>query len=325
MGFNSKPSIKRTQPANVFGHIPGVPVNSTFENRLFLHHASVHSGILAGIYGNKHEGCYSVVLSGQYEDDKDEGYRFTYTGCGGRDTKDGEKPREGPQTCDQSWNNSRNMSLRVSAQTKEPVRVVRGYKSSSDFAPVEGYRYDGLYTVESAWMDVGKSGFQVCKYLLKRLPDQPPIPRRQGTINLDLSQWERPKHFGKDSEGYSSSDDSSPAPAKRASNGKVKAVPLTPSGWPLIRRPKDSDSEDEDDENAWSDNTPGPQRSKSPAVRKPLPEKPPVATIIPPTTNVALAERRLSAATVQAARPAATPQLDVHALLAEWTGSALKR
>lgn len=45
-------------------------------NRLFLHHASVHSGILAGIYGNKHEGCYSVVLSGQYEDDKDEGYRL---------------------------------------------------------------------------------------------------------------------------------------------------------------------------------------------------------------------------------------------------------
>ncbi|EIW59479.1 SRA-YDG [Trametes versicolor FP-101664 SS1] len=145
--------------------------------RLFLHHASVHSGILAGIYGNKHEGCYSVVLSGQYEDDKDEGYRFTYTGCGGRDTKDGEKV--GPQTCDQSWNNSRNMSLRVSAQTKKPVRVVRGYKSSSDFAPVEGYRYDGLYTVESAWMDVGKSGFQVCKYLLKVCVSLPsPLQKR---------------------------------------------------------------------------------------------------------------------------------------------------
>ena len=39
---------------------------------LFLHHSSVHSGILAGIAGSKHEGCYSVVLSGGYEDDKDE-------------------------------------------------------------------------------------------------------------------------------------------------------------------------------------------------------------------------------------------------------------
>ncbi|KAH9854667.1 PUA-like domain-containing protein [Lenzites betulinus] len=134
-------------------------------DRLFLHHSSVHSGILAGIAGSKDEGCYSVVLSGGYEDDRDEGYKFTYTGCGGRDRKDGEKV-EGPQTCDQSWQNSRNQSLRVSSYTKKPVRVVRGYKSRSDFAPAEGYRYDGLYVVERAWMDVGKSGFQICKYSL---------------------------------------------------------------------------------------------------------------------------------------------------------------
>ncbi|KAI0661898.1 hypothetical protein C8Q70DRAFT_961143 [Cubamyces menziesii] len=40
------------------------------------------------------------------------------------------------------------MSLKVSAYTKKPVRVIRGYKSSSDFAPAQGYRYDGLYVVE---------------------------------------------------------------------------------------------------------------------------------------------------------------------------------
>ncbi|OJT15269.1 hypothetical protein TRAPUB_8191 [Trametes pubescens] len=237
----------------------------------------------------------------------------------------------------------------VSAQTKKPVRVVRGYKSSSDFAPVEGYRYDGLYIVESAWMDVGKSGFQVCKYSLKvcmcistplqdytilicnidqRLPDQPPIPRRQGTLNLDLSEWEQPKHFGKE-DGDSSNDESSPAPTRRAKKGTATAIPLTQSGWPLIRRPKDSDSEDEDeeDDNAWSDNTEGPpSRSKSPPTRKALPEKPTVAAAIPPTTNVALAGRKLSiAAAAQAAQPAAAPQPDVHALLAEWAGSAMKR
>ncbi|PIL28351.1 hypothetical protein GSI_09502 [Ganoderma sinense ZZ0214-1] len=199
MGFTNKPSIKRTQPSTVFGHIPGVPVGSTFENRLFLHHASVHSGILAGIDGNKNDGCYSVVLSGGYEDDKDEGYRFTYTGCGGRDKKDGEKPRDGPQTCDQTWDNTRNASLRLSAHTKKPVRVVRGYSSSSDFAPVRGYRYDGLYEVDQAWMDAGKSGFKVCKFILHRLPDQPPIPRRQGTLHLDLTRWEEPQHFWSDS------------------------------------------------------------------------------------------------------------------------------
>ena len=91
----------------------------------------------------------------------------TYTGCGGRDTKDGEKvrslisssisesvswqfiqPREGPQTCDQTWDNTRNAALRLSAHNKKPVRVVRGYNSKSDFAPVQGYRYDGLYVVD---------------------------------------------------------------------------------------------------------------------------------------------------------------------------------
>ena len=31
---------------------------------------------------------------------------------------------------------------------KKPVRVVRGFKSNSRYAPFEGYRYDGLYQVE---------------------------------------------------------------------------------------------------------------------------------------------------------------------------------
>lgn len=32
--------------------------------------------------------------------------------------------------------------------TNKPVRVIRGYKLDSPYAPSEGYRYDGLYTVE---------------------------------------------------------------------------------------------------------------------------------------------------------------------------------
>jgi hypothetical protein len=36
-----------------------------------------------------------------------------------------------------------------SRDTGNPVRVVRSHKLVSDYAPVEGYRYDGLYTVES--------------------------------------------------------------------------------------------------------------------------------------------------------------------------------
>ncbi|KAH9891630.1 PUA-like domain-containing protein [Cubamyces lactineus] len=317
MGFSSKPTIKRTQPSNVFGHIPGVPIGSTFENRLFLHHSSVHSGILAGIAGSKHEGCYSVVLSGGYEDDKDDGYSFTYTGCGGRDKKSGEKPREGPQTCDQSWSNSRNMSLKVSAYTKKPVRVVRGYKSSSDFAPAKGYRYDGLYVVEKAWMDVGKSGFKVCKFLLKRLPNQPPIPRRQGTLHLDLSEWERPRHFGRDASADTDTDsesdpesDSDPESEdeRRASLRKGprrRAIPMATPRVPLIRRPRDR----------YSNELSSRRRSASPPPRKQRQPSP-----IPPTTNIRAAERRVGAQppSVPPQASAQAPQPDVHAIIAEW-------
>ncbi|KAM5544866.1 hypothetical protein V8D89_001764 [Ganoderma adspersum] len=287
MGFTNKPSIKRTQPSTVFGHIPGVPVGSTFENRLFLHHASVHSGILAGIDGNKHDGCYSVVLSGQYEDDKDEGYRFTYTGCGGRDTKDGEKPRDGPQTCDQKWDNTRNASLRLSAHTKKPVRVVRGYKSSSDFAPVRGYRYDGLYEVDQAWMDAGKSGFKVCKFILHRLPNQPPIPRRQGTLHLDLSRWEEPRHFWSDSP----SSPTEPTSPTRSKGEKGK-------------------------EGAHVNAVAGPSQVRS----KPQMKLPPPAPILP-TTNVAAARARQPGPS-QAQTSTSAPVVDVTALLAEMHGTA---
>lgn len=38
--------------------------------------------------------------------------------------------------------------MQKSCETKNPVRVIRGYKLHSGYAPAEGYRYDGLYTVE---------------------------------------------------------------------------------------------------------------------------------------------------------------------------------
>jgi hypothetical protein len=37
----------------------------------------------------------------------------------------------------------------TSRDTGNPVRVIRSHKAVSDYAPLEGYRYDGLYTVEA--------------------------------------------------------------------------------------------------------------------------------------------------------------------------------
>jgi hypothetical protein len=46
-----------------------------------------HNAGVAGIAGSAEMGAWSVALNGGYEDDFDEGYRFVYTGSGGRDKK----------------------------------------------------------------------------------------------------------------------------------------------------------------------------------------------------------------------------------------------
>ena len=82
-------------PGPVFGHIPGYPVGSWFENRAELADAGVHRHRQAGISGSASEGADSIVLSGGYEDDQDIGDVIVYTGYGGRD------PATGKQVSDQ--------------------------------------------------------------------------------------------------------------------------------------------------------------------------------------------------------------------------------
>jgi len=45
----------------------------------------VHRPHVAGIHGRETDCAYSLVLSGGYEDDTDNGDEFLYTGSGGRD------------------------------------------------------------------------------------------------------------------------------------------------------------------------------------------------------------------------------------------------
>ncbi|KIL70800.1 hypothetical protein M378DRAFT_155736 [Amanita muscaria Koide BX008] len=174
---------KRTQDPKVFGHIPGIEVGTWWEMREGCSTDAVHAPWVAGISGGP-KGAYSVALSGGYEDDVDLGYGFTYTGSGGRDlrgTKNAPKNlRTGPQSSDQSFDHPFNNALLKSVETKKPVRVIRGFKLNSKYAPSEGYRYDGLYTVEKAWTEKGLNpkGYLVCKFAFKRLLGQPPIPIR---------------------------------------------------------------------------------------------------------------------------------------------------
>ena len=62
--------------------------------------AGIHRPHVAGIHGRESEGAYSIVLSGGYEDDTDNGEEFSYTGSGGRDLS-GNK-RTAKQSSDQT-------------------------------------------------------------------------------------------------------------------------------------------------------------------------------------------------------------------------------
>lgn len=110
----------------------------------------------------------SIVLSGGYVDDVDDGDLVIYTGEGGRD------PNKGRQVADQDLVGG-NKALAHNYVEGIPVRVTRGHKLDSPYAPKEGYRYDGLYQVVSYWDEKGRDGFLIYRFRLERLPGQAPI------------------------------------------------------------------------------------------------------------------------------------------------------
>ena len=181
---------------NVFGSIPGIPVGTTWAFRLDCSRDGIHRPTVAGMHGNEAEGCYSLALSGGYEDDLDFGLAFTYTGAGGRDlrgTKASPKNlRTAPQSKDQALTRV-NLALSRNVENRRPVRVIRGFKLDSPFAPTEGYRYDGLYTVERFWKATGLSGYMVYKFALKRCSGQAPAPWEDDAASSENDDCENGK------------------------------------------------------------------------------------------------------------------------------------
>lgn len=170
----------RIHNPKTFGAIPGIPIGTIWEKRMDCSTDAVHAPTVAGISGNEEVGCWSICLSGGYEDDIDLGETFTYTGSGGRDLKgtasNPKNLRTAPQSSDQKWE-GKNAALKRSVQTKKPVRVVRGYKANNRYAPREqGYVYSGLYRVCKAWMERGQAGFMVCRFKFERLAGQEELP-----------------------------------------------------------------------------------------------------------------------------------------------------
>ncbi|KAH7919516.1 hypothetical protein BV22DRAFT_1075129 [Leucogyrophana mollusca] len=224
--------------------------------------AGVHRMSTAGIHGSKYSGCYSIVLSISevYKDDRDFGETVIYTGSGGREQLiehvPGKRPRRwgwfnGPQTRDQNWTDQGNESLFLSVETGNPVRVIRSSKVVSPFAPAEGYRYDGLYTVMDAWKEKNDDGLIICRYRLERIPGQPPLPLRRaagGDISADaiastLSAIEQRRILEMPS--GSTDTDTEDTPKKKRKKDPSSSMPV---GSPEMVQPRPGSSSLEEDD-----------------------------------------------------------------------------
>ncbi len=118
----------------------------------------------AGIPYSERECADSTVVSGGYEDDEDYGDAIVYTGHGGND------PATKRQVADQQFARG-NLALARNADDALPVRVVRGAGGDPSYSPAAGYRYDGLFSVERYWHEVGRSGYTVWRYRLLQVAD----------------------------------------------------------------------------------------------------------------------------------------------------------
>ena len=164
----------------VFGEIEGISVGTSFATRKEAASSGIHKPLQAGISGSKDEGSDSIVISGGYEDDFDSGDEIIYTGEGGQDDK-------GRHIANQELVRG-NLALAKSEIDSLPVRVIRGADKKNPFAPEVGYRYDGLYKVESHWHEIGKAGFLVYRFKLVKLDSTlPPNKLNSGLELVTLS------------------------------------------------------------------------------------------------------------------------------------------
>ncbi|XP_030006305.1 E3 ubiquitin-protein ligase UHRF2 [Sphaeramia orbicularis] len=246
-------------PSNHYGPIPGVPVGTTWKFRVQVSEAGVHRPHVGGIHGRSNDGSYSLVLAGGFEDEVDRGDEFTYTGSGGRDLS-GNK-RIGEHSFDQTLTHmNRALALNCDAPLNDkdgaesknwragkPVRVVRSSKGRriSKYAPEEGNRYDGIYKVVKYWPEIGKCGYLVWRYLLRR-DDMEPAPWTPEGLErikkLGLAVQYPPGYLAAMANKSKKEANTRPARAGRGKHSPGRGRPRR------HRKFKDREEEDEDDE-----------------------------------------------------------------------------
>lgn len=146
-----------------FGELPSQPEGTPYDSRRAVRLAGLHAHNQAGISGTQREGADAIVLNGGYPDDQDTGDVIVYTGHGGQD------PATRHQIADQSLDDPGNAGLVRSQLEVLPVRVIRGSEEPSEYAPAQGYRYDGLYRVVRHWFKTRDDGFRVLQFQMVKL------------------------------------------------------------------------------------------------------------------------------------------------------------
>ncbi|VVB01304.1 unnamed protein product [Arabis nemorensis] len=184
----------------IVGSIPGVQVGDIFFFRLELCVVGLHGQTQAGIdfltgslSSNGEPIATSVIVSGGYEDDDDQGDVIIYTGHGGQD-------KLGRQAEHQKLEGG-NLGMERSMYYGIEVRVIRGFKYENSVSS-KVYVYDGLFRIVDSWFDVGKSGFGVFKFRLERIEGQPEM----GSSILKLAKTLKTNPMSVRPSGYISFD-----------------------------------------------------------------------------------------------------------------------
>ena len=152
------------------GKITGIEVGHDFEGGIELSESRIHpyqkpglKGVtFPGIVSNKEGFAVSIVLSGSYADDEDNGDYLIYTGQGGQDNK-------GIQITDQVIEGNRyNTALVNSFEKSKPIRVIRGYKHKSELSPKKPFfRYAGIFHIKRYWSENSIHGPLIYRFLLE--------------------------------------------------------------------------------------------------------------------------------------------------------------
>ncbi|KAM5551206.1 histone-lysine N-methyltransferase, H3 lysine-9 specific SUVH1 [Rosa sericea] len=164
----------RTNMRRRIGVVPGVEIGDIFFFRMEMCVVGLHAPSMAGIDYMTLKGdlekdpiALSIVSSGGYEDETDSSDVLIYSGQGGNTNNKDKQVAVSDQKLERG-----NLALERSLQRGNEVRVIRGLKDDTTLNS-KVYVYDGLYKIQESWTERGKSGGNMFKYKLVRVPGQP--------------------------------------------------------------------------------------------------------------------------------------------------------